>query len=183
MSFRKRLTFCNVWLKKKILLPSAEEETSSNIQASYNPKQILFRRACALESQLVVPSSKTCSHSRPQVIFLVKFPSIAVVIARGLAVPTPGIAGPLVSRKLLRGSQNNCNYFLPLYPYCLWGICPGGQEAWHLCPGVWASITDLHIWSCLQHALTLFHPTLLQTVAAQRGLTALDTWLLECFMT
>lgn len=119
VSFRKRLTFCNVWLKKKILLPSAEEETSSNIQASYNPKQILFRRACALESQLVVPSSKTCSHSRPQVIFLVKFPSIAVVIARGLAVPTPGIAGPLVSRKLLRGSQNNCNYFLPLYPYCL----------------------------------------------------------------
>lgn len=114
MSFRKRLTFCNVWLKKiNKLLPSAEEETSSNVQASYNPKQILFR--WALERQLLVPSSKTCSHSRPQVIFLVKFPSIAVVIARGLSVPTPGIAGPLVSRKLLCGSQKknvtiSCHY-------------------------------------------------------------------------
>lgn len=51
-------------------------------------------------------------------------------------------------------------------------------------PGKWGSIANWYIWPCIWQALSLFHLKLLETGAAQReGITTLDIWLLECFMT
>lgn len=76
----------------KKLLPSAEEETSSNIQVSYNPKQILFRWFCVLQSQWCLAENLQPQEAADYLSCEV--PSIAVVAARGPAVPTPGTAGP-----------------------------------------------------------------------------------------
>lgn len=167
----------------KKLLPSAEEETSSNTQASYNLNQILFRRACALQSQL-------CLAAKPAATvdcrFFVKFPCVVVVIARGLAVPTAGITGPLGNHKAGLWFPKQSEPFLGIAPtppvrnlhWRMGNLAPVSRE--------WGSIStwSWHIWPCLQQALSPFHPKLLQTVAAQRtAITTLDIWLLECFMT
>ena len=150
VSFSKCLTLCNVW--QKIITICWRRNFLRHIGQLQSKPDFVQTGMCVTEP--VVPSSKTCSHGRPQIASFVKRPRVAG-IARGLAVPTPRITGSLGSHKAGLWSSKQLETFLAIA-----SISPA--RSLYQRPGnlalvsrEWGSTStwSWHIWPCLLFTL------------------------------